>query len=247
MDDLLRETENPEDRKARLEPYLWQSLADAPLDVGIGDVLGGGLFGMGAAVGGARGRRPKDEKNSKEKRKIHAAGPARRGDFAMTPEGNRAWRAMQQRIRDRMPLGFKSADDVKALTSAYGNAMAGAGHRRTRLALRGSAVTDNSFDETTAKYTGRRFDRGTEASDFDFAIVDDVLFNKAIKSGVRIADSGTRNLQLEVDDLSKLGLHRMAEAVKRLVGGRRHSFVIYGSEKAIIDRGPVIFLTEGTR
>jgi hypothetical protein len=150
---------------------------------------------------------------------------------------------MRQRIRDGFPRGFKSSTEVKAVATAFETQMIAAGNPYARLAIRGSAVTNRSYDSETGKYTGHPFDRGKTKSDFDFAIVDGVLFNKAIKANVPISPAGTRTKELRGGDLERLGLKTMNESVQKLVGTRPYSFVIYGSEKAIVDRGPVMWLS----
>jgi hypothetical protein len=152
---------------------------------------------------------------------------------------------MQNRISAGLPKGFKSLDEVQSLASVFQKMMAASGNPHARLAIRGSAVTNRSFDNKTGKYIGHKFDDGKKQSDFDFAIVDGALFNRAIRAGVDVAPAGTRTMPLGIDDLRKVGLGSMAESMKRVVGERDHNFVVYGSEKAIVDRGPLVWLSGG--
>lgn len=99
--------------------------------------------------------------------------------------------------------------------------MIAAGNPHARLAIRGSAVTKRSFDDTTRKYTVYPFDRGSKRSDFYFAIVDGTLFNKAIKANVKIADAGARTLRMKTEDLGKLGLNKIAESVNQISENRK--------------------------
>jgi len=211
--DHVLQNESAEARKALLAPHLWQSRSDAPLQLGIGAVLGGGLFGPG--VGRGRGNRPNKPQS---KGPVRQPGPARRGDFAPGPVGQREWNEMQQRIRAGLPKGFKSLDDVRGLASIFQKQMAASGNPHARLAIRGSAVTNRSFDEETGKYTGHRFDQGKEKSDFDFAIVDGALFNKAVRAGVDIVPAGTRTMPMGFEGLQKIGQGSIAESMKKVVG-----------------------------
>jgi hypothetical protein len=151
----------------------------------------------------------------------------------------------KERIRSGVPLGFKDRVDVKALSSTFEKEMAAIGNRQARLAIRGSAVTNRSFEDKTQRYTGHPFDQGNKPSDLDFAIVDTGLFNRALRAGIEIAPTGTRTLPLYDDDLKKVGLEALAESVKGFAGKRSHSFVIYASERAVSDRGPVMWLPGG--
>jgi len=164
------QTEDREERKALLEPYLWQLRNDAPLQLGIGAVLGGGLFGPGVRRGGGN-RRGKPQ----AKGPVRQPGPARRGDFAPGPVGQREWNEMQQRIRAELPKGFKSLDDVRGLASTFQKQMAVSGNPHARLEFFGSTITNRSFDDKTGEYTGHKFDHGKKQSDYDFAIVDGAL------------------------------------------------------------------------
>jgi hypothetical protein len=143
---------------------------------------------------------------------------------------------MQQRIRDGLPRGFKTSTEVKAVAAAFEKQMIAAGNPYARLAIRGSG-DKSGLSGGNRKYTGHPFDRGKTKSDFDFAIVDQALFNRAIRSNVKIASAVTRTEQLSPSELRRLGLWPMADSFGKLVGRRDHSFVVYGSERAIVVAG----------
>jgi hypothetical protein len=76
------------------------------------------------------------------------------------------------------------------------------------------------------KYTGHRVDQCEKSSDFDFAIVDGALFNKAIHSGVDIASAGTLTDQLKARDIERLGLGHRCSAVGKQIPTRRENAIL---------------------
>ena len=199
--------------------------------------------GIGPTGGGGR-RAGKGARAARQSGPRRTPGPERRGDFGPGRDGEIAWREFLDRKRSGLPMGFKDLDEVRNLLNAAEAEFRTAGFPRARLAIRGNAATNRSFDETTGRHTGHRFDAGTKSSDFDFAIVDPRLHARAVELGIEDLGNLTRTGPLNPKDLDRLGLGRLTDAAKNIVGDRPYSFVIYNSEKALVERGPFMWLSK---
>jgi filamentous hemagglutinin len=110
-----------------------------------------------------------------------------------------------------------------------------------QLAFHGSAVTGKSWD------TGKPFDQG-RVSDFDIALISQVLWDRLSQAGVKSRSTGGRTGELQPNDITALQLDTVAKRASDLVQAcstqnRPCHFMIYQSESAASKGGKATLMT----
>ena len=155
-------------------------------------------------------------------------------------------------VHSGVPRGFRDKEHFGTVGEKLFEELAGGdGFENARFAIRGSAVTSKKFDRNTERYEGRLFDTGKELSDFDLAVVDGNLMNRAFKLQkllrIRIRQSDTRTPPLNARQLRGLGLNHLAEEVEQLAKRtkRKVEIMIYKNDQALWERGQAMWLPRG--
>ena len=142
-----------------------------------------------------------------------------------SPSGGRRG---QHQHRARFHLVSRIQKASRALVGNYAG-LDSAGHPDVYAALRGSAVTGESFR------TGAPFDLGRQ-SDLDVALASPTLFQRAQELGIALRSAGHRTKPLDPDELRALGLTPVVQVLHQRMA-RRISIMIYDSPASIEQRG----------
>lgn len=117
-----------------------------------------------------------------------------------------------------VPLGFPNPDSFASFGRQLYAGLTAAGYPDVYAAMRGSAVTGESFR------TGVPFDAGRR-SDLDVAIASSSLFQRAKNLGIELRSGGHRTEPLDINQLAMLGLRGLADSLRGQVGrkGKHHA------------------------
>ncbi|HFK9537953.1 hypothetical protein OHV66_18925 [Acinetobacter baumannii] len=98
------------------------------------------------------------------------------------------------------------------------------GFKGATMYMQGSAHSGRSYE------TGKAFDDG-RVSDFDIAVVQPELFEKAKKMGIA---KGNRTLPIEINSVeaNKLGINGVLQKMSKLAGGRDVNVMIFDSPES---------------
>jgi hypothetical protein len=136
--------------------------------------------------------------------------------------------------RANIPLGFSTAADYQLFTNELRTGLANIGSTQPKIYFRGSSVTGVRYR------SGLPFDYPSlNRSDYDLAIADPALLQRAKELGILTRSGGRRTIALSDNDLNSLGLMELKTSLQNRVG-RDVSFMIYDSEATVRLRGPYI-------
>ncbi|WP_032022560.1 RHS repeat domain-containing protein, partial [Acinetobacter baumannii] len=124
----------------------------------------------------------------------------------------------------KIPKGFKSFGQLKQFGQAMQAGFSKLGFKGATMYMQGSAHSGRSFE------TGKAFDDG-RVSDFDIAVVQPELFEKAKKMGIA---KGNRTLPIEINSVeaNKLGINGVLQKMSKLAGGRDVNVMIFDSPES---------------
>ncbi len=134
-----------------------------------------------------------------------------------------------------VPLGFGSPAEFRDFSANVRREFAEAGHGQPAFVMQGSSVTGFRFRSGSPFDVGRR-------SDYDVAVCDRGLLEKAARAGLPLRAGRTRAAPLDDSaavQLNHLGLfHARAELSRQ--AGRDVNFMIYANIEDALARGPSI-------
>lgn len=124
----------------------------------------------------------------------------------------------------KIPKGFKSFGQLKQFGQAMQAGFSKLGFKGATMYMQGSAHSGRSFE------TGKAFDDG-RVSDFDIAVIQPELFEKAKKMGLA---KGNRTLPIEINSVeaNKLGINGVLQKMSKLAGGRDVNVMIFDSPES---------------
>jgi len=128
----------------------------------------------------------------------------------------------------KIPLGFRNYEHFREVGNQIYQALGKMGYAESNLYMRGSSVTGKSFT------SGKAFDLGRK-SDFDFAIAGEKIFEDARRLGLP-GPNAKRTWELSKKSLEKMSLEKLWKSLEEDLK-RPVSFMIYLSDKAVIERG----------
>ena len=128
-----------------------------------------------------------------------------------------------------VPLGFANPESFARFGRQLYAGLESAGYPDVYAAVRGSAVTGESFR------TGAPFDVGRR-SDLDVALASPTLFQRARELGIALRSAGHRTKPLDPDELRALGLMPVVQVLRQRMA-RRISIMIYDLPAFIEQRG----------
>ena len=129
-------------------------------------------------------------------------------------------------VEGTIPRGFAGAEEFAAFGRQLRAGLADAGYRDAVPVLQGSAVTGVKFT------TGAPFDLGRR-SDFDIAVVDPGLFERAREAGVATRRNPPRTAPLTDVQLGSLGLRELVADLSRSAGREVHVMVFRDLEESL--------------
>ncbi|WP_131746341.1 hypothetical protein [Frankia sp. Cppng1_Ct_nod] len=140
----------------------------------------------------------------------------------------------EHQLRSGLSLGFADQDEFSRFSDLLHEGLKEAGYPNAQGIMQGSSVTGISFKERIPFDSGRR-------SDFDVAIADNILFNKAREVGVLLRRGGTRTAPLRNRDLKALNLLELRNKLIE-IAGRKVAFMPYRDFDAAVKRSPSIII-----
>jgi hypothetical protein len=141
-------------------------------------------------------------------------------------------------VINTIPYGMNTPGDLRAFISSIQKGLAEAGYPCVSTSIGGSAVTGKKYT------TGAPFDVG-RTSDYDVAIADPTLLEKAKKMGISLRGAGTRTGPLSDNDLKRLGLYNLIGQLSAMSKRDVH-FMIYNSVVTASQRAPTILISTGS-
>ena len=149
--------------------------------------------------------------------------------MAALPLG-RAWRGGRRRPaiapEGTVPLGFADAEEFAAFSRRLRSGLAGAGYADAVPVLQGSAVSGVKYT------TGEPFDIGRR-SDFDIAVVDPALFDRAKELGLSMRRNPPRTPPLSDAQLERLGLGDLVREWSAGAGREVHLMVFRDVDESL--------------
>jgi uncharacterized protein YukE len=125
-----------------------------------------------------------------------------------------------------VPLGFADAEEFAAFGVELKKGLADAGYGEAVPVFQGSAVTGMKYT------TGEPFDLGRR-SDFDIALADADLYQRAKSTGVHLRSRPPRTAPLTAKQLGSLGLKDLADLLSGRSNRRVHFMVYRDLESAL--------------
>ena len=129
-----------------------------------------------------------------------------------------------------IPHGFDDLAEFDTFGRELRDGLAAAGYSDVQPVFQGSAVTGFRYS------TGEAFDV-RKRSDFDIALADPELLDRARYLGIELRSRGTRTEPLTREHLRALGLEGLVRRLSDLAG-RKVSLMIYGSVDGAVGRSP---------
>jgi hypothetical protein len=137
-----------------------------------------------------------------------------------------------------IPIGFSGTKAYMQFAQRVNDGLTDAGYPNATVAVRGSSVTGIRFR------TGEPVSDDNPPGDYDLAIADPDLFERAQQLGIQLRGGGTRTAPLNEAQLDELGLSDLAEEMST-GPGPTVSFMIYKDQGAIDARGDNIVAPDG--
>ena len=133
-----------------------------------------------------------------------------------------------------LPAGMPSREEFAAYGTKLRDGLRAAGYDDADVALRGSAVTGESFR------TGEPFDVG-RTSDYDVAVISQKGIERSQEFGLELRGGGSRTEPIKPKSLDGFGLDGLYDSLLSIYG-RKTNFMFYASPRSVMDRGEYLIV-----